>query len=81
MVQIVSHWCGHCGPCIFLTGIALALVGVSGDSGEGGSKSPGGSGGESTKQDAKNGKEPIHWHNLYVSASANLSGAFPLFLY
>ena len=46
----------------FLTGTALALVGVGSDSGEGGRRSPGGSGGESAKQDAKSGKEPIHWH-------------------
>ena len=56
----------------FLTRIDIAIIGVGGDSGEGGSKSPGGSGGETTKQDAKNGKEPIHWHNRSVSASAML---------
>ncbi|XP_047047441.1 lon protease homolog 2, peroxisomal [Lolium rigidum] len=53
--------------------VALGSIlssGVGGDSGEGGSKSPGGSGGESNKQDAKNGKEPIHWHTTGVAARA-----------
>ncbi|KAL5217093.1 hypothetical protein ABZP36_017777 [Zizania latifolia] len=36
-----------------------SLLSPGSDSGEGGSKAPGGSGGESTKQDTKNGKESI----------------------
>ncbi|KAL5200930.1 hypothetical protein ABZP36_035284 [Zizania latifolia] len=49
---------------------SLLSPGVGSDSGEGGSKAPGGSGGESTKQDTKNGKEPIHWHSRGVAARA-----------
>ncbi|KAF2917225.1 hypothetical protein DAI22_09g176400 [Oryza sativa Japonica Group] len=45
-------------------------IGVGSDSGEGGSKAPGGSAGESTKQDTKNGKETIHWHSRGVAARA-----------
>ncbi|KAL6601688.1 hypothetical protein ACP70R_044908 [Stipagrostis hirtigluma subsp. patula] len=48
---------------------SLLSPGVSSDSGEGGSKA-GGSGGESTKQDTKSGKEPIHWHSRGVAARA-----------
>ncbi|XP_062198596.1 lon protease homolog 2, peroxisomal [Phragmites australis] len=48
---------------------SLLSPGVGSDSGEGGSKA-GGSGGESAKQDAKNGKEPIHWHSRGVAARA-----------
>uniref|UniRef100_A0A0D9XG11 Lon protease homolog 2, peroxisomal n=1 Tax=Leersia perrieri TaxID=77586 RepID=A0A0D9XG11_9ORYZ len=49
---------------------SLLSPGVGSDSGEGGSKATGGSGGESTKQDTKNGKETIHWHNRGVAARA-----------
>ncbi|KAL5206819.1 hypothetical protein ABZP36_035028 [Zizania latifolia] len=49
---------------------SLLSPGVGSDSGEGGSKAPGGSGGESMKQDTKNGKEPIHWHSRGVAARA-----------
>ncbi|KAG8050447.1 hypothetical protein GUJ93_ZPchr0009g2345 [Zizania palustris] len=49
---------------------SLLSPGVGSDSGEGGSKAPGGSGGESVKQDMKNGKEPIHWHSRGVAARA-----------
>ncbi|KAF8759431.1 hypothetical protein HU200_010479 [Digitaria exilis] len=48
---------------------SLLSPGVGSDSGEGGSKA-GGSAGESSKQDAKNGKEPIHWHSKGVAARA-----------
>ncbi|TVU10160.1 hypothetical protein EJB05_43671 [Eragrostis curvula] len=48
---------------------SLLSPGVGSDSGEGGSKA-GGSGGESAKQDVKNGKEPIHWHSRGVAARA-----------
>ncbi|KAF7073887.1 hypothetical protein CFC21_078807 [Triticum aestivum] len=49
---------------------SILSPGVGSDSGEGGRRSPGGSGGESTKQDAKSGKEPIHWHSRGVAARA-----------
>uniref|UniRef100_A0A0E0EU76 Lon protease homolog 2, peroxisomal n=1 Tax=Oryza meridionalis TaxID=40149 RepID=A0A0E0EU76_9ORYZ len=49
---------------------SLLSPGVGSDSGEGGSKAPGGSAGESTKQDTKNGKETIHWHSRGVAARA-----------
>ncbi|XP_015696680.1 lon protease homolog 2, peroxisomal isoform X2 [Oryza brachyantha] len=49
---------------------SLLSPGVGSDSGEGGSKAPGGTGGESTKQDTKNGKETIHWHSRGVAARA-----------
>uniref|UniRef100_A0A0E0M3U2 Lon protease homolog 2, peroxisomal n=1 Tax=Oryza punctata TaxID=4537 RepID=A0A0E0M3U2_ORYPU len=49
---------------------SLLSPGVGSDSGEGGSKTPGGSAGESTKQDTKNGKETIHWHSRGVAARA-----------
>lgn len=48
---------------------SLLSPGVGSDSGEGGSKA-GGSAGESSKQDTKNGKEPIHWHSKGVAARA-----------
>ncbi|KAL6846709.1 hypothetical protein ACP4OV_024157 [Aristida adscensionis] len=48
---------------------SLLSPGVGSDSGEGSSKA-GGSGGESAKQDTKNGKEPIHWHSRGVAARA-----------
>nr|BAJ95084.1 predicted protein [Hordeum vulgare subsp. vulgare] len=49
---------------------SILSPGVGGDSGEGGRRSPGASGGESSKQDAKSGKEPIHWHSRGVAARA-----------
>ncbi|VAI20311.1 unnamed protein product [Triticum turgidum subsp. durum] len=49
---------------------SILSPGVGSDSGEGGRRSPGGSGGESTKQDAKSWKEPIHWHSRGVAARA-----------
>ncbi|KAM3277052.1 hypothetical protein ACQJBY_045071 [Aegilops geniculata] len=49
---------------------SILSPGVGSDSGEGGRRSPGGSGGESSKQDAKSGKEPIHWHSRGVAARA-----------
>nr|AAS19619.1 LON1 protease [Triticum aestivum] len=49
---------------------SILSPGVGSDSGDGGRRSPGGSGGESTKQDAKSGKEPIHWHSRGVAARA-----------
>ncbi|KAF0924412.1 hypothetical protein E2562_010079 [Oryza meyeriana var. granulata] len=49
---------------------SLLSPGVGSDSGEGGSKAPSGSGGESMKQDTKNGKETIHWHSRGVAARA-----------
>ncbi|ONM56781.1 LON peptidase1 [Zea mays] len=52
-----------------LSPVVTALVGVGSDSGEGGSK-VGGSAVESSKQDTKNGKEPIHWHSKGVAARA-----------
>lgn len=48
---------------------SLLSPGVGSDSGEGGSK-VGGSAVESSKQDTKNGKEPIHWHSKGVAARA-----------
>ncbi|XP_066397615.1 lon protease homolog 2, peroxisomal-like [Miscanthus floridulus] len=48
---------------------SLLSPGVGSDSGEGGSKA-GGSAGESSRQDTKNGKEPIHWHSKGVAARA-----------
>ncbi|XP_066390623.1 lon protease homolog 2, peroxisomal isoform X2 [Miscanthus floridulus] len=48
---------------------SLLSPGVGSDSGEGGSK-VGGSAGESSRQDTKNGKEPIHWHSKGVAARA-----------
>ena len=50
-----------------LPAVVIALVGVGSDSGEGGSK-VGGSAGESSRQDTKNGKEPIHWHSKCVTS-------------
>nr|AAK62365.1 Lon protease [Dichanthelium lanuginosum] len=47
---------------------SLLSPGVGSDSGEGGSKA--GGSGESSKQDTKNGKEPIHWHSKGVAARA-----------
>ncbi|XP_062193647.1 lon protease homolog 2, peroxisomal-like [Phragmites australis] len=48
---------------------SLLSPGVGSDSGERGSKA-GSSGGELSKQDTKNGKEPIHWHSRGVAARA-----------
>ncbi|RLM85547.1 Lon protease [Panicum miliaceum] len=48
---------------------SLLSPGVGSDSGEGSSKA-GGSPGETSKQDTKNGKEPIHWHSKGVAARA-----------
>ncbi|EER99247.1 hypothetical protein BDA96_02G290700 [Sorghum bicolor] len=48
---------------------SLLSPGVGSDSGEGGSKA-GGSAGESSRQDTKNGKDPIHWHSKGVAARA-----------
>ncbi|WVZ65679.1 hypothetical protein U9M48_015002 [Paspalum notatum var. saurae] len=48
---------------------SLLSPGVGSDSGEGSSKA-GGSAGESSKQDTKNGNEPIHWHSKGVAARA-----------
>ncbi|RCV12665.1 hypothetical protein SETIT_2G287200v2 [Setaria italica] len=50
---------------------SLLSAGVGSDSGEGGSKA-GGSAGESSKQDTKNGKEPIHWHSKCVTSASLL---------
>ncbi|OEL19968.1 Lon protease-like protein 2, peroxisomal [Dichanthelium oligosanthes] len=55
---------------------SLLSPGVGSDSGEGGSKA--GGSGESSKQDTKNGKEPIHWHSkwrqIVVSLFLSYSG-------
>jgi ATP-dependent Lon protease len=56
---------------------SLLSPGVGSDSGEGGSKAPGGSAGESTKQDTKNGKETIHWHSRCVTLPSLLICVFP----
>lgn len=62
MSKIVGR-CGH----TFTSYTRYPLVGVGSDSGEGGSKA-GGSAGESSKQDTKNGKETIHWHSKCVTS-------------
>jgi len=46
---------------------SLLSPGVGSDSGEGSSKA-GVSPGETSKQDTKNGKEPIHWHSKCVTS-------------
>lgn len=51
--------------------IIITLAGVGSDSGEGGSKA-GGSAEESSKQDTKNGKAPIHWHSKWVTSASLL---------
>ena len=57
---------GHCGHT-FTYYFVITFAGVGSDSGEGSSKA-GGSPGETSKQDTKNGKEPIHWHSKCVTS-------------
>jgi hypothetical protein len=57
---------------LMLNQVVVVHLGAGSDSGEGGSKASG-SGEESAKQDAKNGKEPIHWHSRCVTLLSSLS--------